>query len=88
MLCPISKNDLQYNFSFIPTCDAECTLTSPHPRPFMYFMGVELNLLDEQSVFGVKLRRTHRPSATEDILRAGGWMKRIPVEEKPKNRGR
>jgi hypothetical protein len=54
----------------------------------MYFMGVELNLLDEQSVYGVKLRRTHRPSATEDFLRAGGWMKRIPIEEDPKNRGR
>jgi hypothetical protein len=48
-------------------------------------MGVELNLLDEQSVPGVKLRHTHRPSVTEDILGAGGWMKRIPVEETQEN---
>jgi hypothetical protein len=54
----------------------------------MYFMSVELHFLDEHSVSEVKLRRTHGPSATENILRAGGWMKRIPIEENPKELGR
>jgi hypothetical protein len=63
---------------------------SSHPDTFLHFMGVELNLLDEHSVSGVKPLRTHRLSATEDILRALGWIKRIPIEENPKGlrRGR